>query len=425
MAELMANTALFLDAVNTGDISEAMDMLYAGTSLDLNMKVEHLDPYTHESTPVVRVDLLDARKVLKPERVLGCVILQDAPDLLNYIMQRYKPDRISDHDAVICTYISTCRIHEIITREYPVIMVNRKLRTGFYSAIRPLEEFIPLFVWCFTPIHAILLSCFNFSKMSVHYTKTKKYIVQQCGKLNLVLSLGGCLNGESPRHLSLIGQVLMSGEFSLAKSVLEAGVLTITSDEMYLFFYLFLRERNTRAISFILHDSTCRFADFLDNDLTHTDILRRGFIRRSHMYELSYITEFLVNNNFTFTGQSYKITAVDTADRIYNLFRAGVYVRDTSGYVEAMKSKRRIVKEIKMFVKRSKTPFSLERLCGLKVKWILGPKHHYEKLLSLKHQLPDHVIASLACYKFTENHRLINPDKWDMPEERCEVTAYC
>lgn len=422
--DLMKNTGIFLDAVNTRDFKLAMDMVNDGLDMDMSLKVSELVSYTVESLPVFRVDLLNANKPVRPEEVMGYVLLKDNTDLLECVLDKYKPDTLVDHDAVMCTYLSSQRIHEMVVTHYPDVMINRKLRTGFYSAIRPLDEFIPLFVWCYTPIHAILLSCFNYSRISVYHTRTKRYIAQQRGKLNLLLRLGGCLNGECARQMTLIGQLLLCNEFMLAKAALEEGILTITSSEMYLFFFLFLKNRNTRAIAFILHDTACKSADFLTPDLTHDDILRRGFIRRSHMHELCHITEFLVKNDFTYVGYNYTIKSCDTAARIYNLFRAGVYVRDTNGCVAGMRSKRRIVKEIKKFVIQSKTPFSLERLCGLYIKHTLGPKNHNKKLRALKYEIPEHVIDSLMCNKFTENSRLINPDEWEMAEERSSVAIY-
>ena len=145
-----------------------------------------------------------------------------------------------------------------------------------------------------------------------------------------------------------------------------------------------------------------------------------GFIRKYTFAQLKNLTEFAVNNFFTFRVGNYRVTYLDSASRLYNLYRSGQYLTDQGQYIKYLTGPAEKVEKVQLFLKRSKTPFRLEYLCRQVVKYQIGPKHHFYKIKHLHHSghLTLNMAEYLARYDFTYEGSLVPEHRWEIPPAR-------
>ena len=418
---LMDNTSALLDAVNSGDVNKVLQIKQEAWMLDINMDISLIFFDVKVPLPKVCVDIMDSRKLVTPEKLLGCLLLQKDAKFVEIVLDIFKPPELSDNDAIICLYHSTFEVYEMITDGYQHTMINKKLLAGYRGAVvNQLKEFIPNFMWCFTPLHVILISCYVSRKHPLVYTRDVIYIKEQCRKLRHVIGLGGVLNGESGWCFPLLIQLLKAGESCLAKAALEDQIIKLPVDTFGYSIRSFWREMNNEAILFLLHDPACQAVDFKGGDFGQELLLSWGFFRKFRYDQLEYLTEFAVHNFFGFRTTNYRATYLDTPSRLYNLHQAGIYIQDPAKSLKYYEDSN-IVKRVRQFIEDSKTPFRLEFLAGQVVKYKVGPKWYFEKIMRLHHSLriPLNVAEYLLRYKYTFEGLLKNEDKWDMAAPAC------
>lgn len=424
--ELLQQTASFVDAVINGETSVALHILDNET-IDLDADMMDIEQYMCTEPPYLRIDVLNTSDDVTPGNAIGCVLAGNCPTVMERVMTSHaKPDTITDHDAIICIYNSDLTTFRLALEHYPEVMTNRRLRTGFNTRVPYLTCFSPLFAYCYTPIHVAILSCFIYRRSSINYRRCISFFTRQFAKIITLTGAGAYLDGRRSYGLNLGGQLILHEEFVLFEKCFQTGLIYVRGEDMVSFFNQFLHHYKTESLKYILKDTFLQHLDFPENDefLGHDVVLRRSYLRSIDTCQRDEITELLVHNNFIFTGSyTYDIRMYDTPARLYNLFHAGVYITDTRGNHKFLNPTSPVVKrEIKSILKRSKSPFSLERLCGLKVKSILGPKNHYYKLKCLKDYLPIHVLYSLALVRFTKQGRI--PAHWCIPRERVGDKPY-
>lgn len=424
-AAVKKNTAEFVDCVNTGDYTNALWILET-EDLNLSFSLSSLRPYMRTKVPKVRIDVLNSWNSTEPIHPIGCMFIHNCSDLFERVMESpFKPGHMTDTDAFICIYMANIKTFECALTHYPGTLLNHRSRGSFHSSVKHLTCFNPIFMYCFTPIHTALISCFVYNEASIHYTRTLSFFKRQSRKLHILINSGGYLDGVSSYALSIAGQLLFHSEFDLFEKCVNVGLIGLCREEMGIFFNQFIRYYKTGAIKYIFRSPFCRDLDFMENDvfLGHDSIIRKGYLRRIDATQRSEITEIIVNNNFTFTGNaSYNIRICDSPTRIYNLYHAGVYITDRYHNYSLMNMENPVVLQIGRILVKCKSPFLLERLAGLKVKSILGPKNYYHKLTLLVGILPLHVLYSLAFIKFTKGLQL--PSGWYIPEERIGDKPY-
>lgn len=423
--ELLKLTASFVDAANFGNTQLAIEILENETlNLDIDMGV--IEEYMCSLPAKARVDVLDSRKDVPPEQPIGCLFIINDSHLLDRLMHSTsRPTLVTDHDALICTYVSDIPTYQIALDNYPNIMVNKKLRSTERTDIPYLKSFKPLFKYCFTPLLAVLHSFFINRRRSLHYTRTLSAYRCQCVKIHLLLSLGAFIDGNTSYALSLAGQLIFHEEFLLFEKCVNMGIVSIQRDEMDTVFGQFVRYFRLESVTYIFRSPFCTHLDFVISDefLGHYGLVQKGFLRRLTAGQKNELTELLLNLNFGFTGDlTYTMNTSDSPSRIYNLYKAGVYIRDRQNVHRFMDDDDPIKEKVGRILQACKTPFTLEELCRFKIKSIVGPKHHYYKLKLLAPYIPIHVLHSLARIQYTKNSG--KPIQAYIPEERVGDAPY-
>lgn len=420
------NTAKFIDHIICGDEDSALHMLERDDNLDLDLPLDNVERYMTSEIPKVRIDVINSWQFVQPEHVLGCIFIQNTHSVFSAILDSaHRPENISDTDIMICTYLSDIETFRIALTNYPHLMINYRARCTFHTRCKYLECFKPLFMYCFTVVHAALLSCFVYRPTSVHYTRTLSFFKRQKAKVHMLVSNRACLDGSSRYALSLGGQLLYHYEFELFEKCADIGLIELCASEMDILFTQFIRYYKVQAIKYIFQSPYCMHLDFQSQHeyLGHDALIRKGYLRRIDACQRTELTEILVNNNFTFTGNiTYIMKLCDSVSRIYNLYHAGVYITDRFNNYALLNAQNQITPKVGLILKTCRSPFTLRRLCCLKVKAMLGPKHYYFKLKQLIGLLPREVIKSLAFVRFTEDMKL--PKKWEIPEERVGEKPY-
>lgn len=412
-------TAEFMDSVNGKDYTKAQFLLeYA--NIDTAMTMSDLEGFLTVPIPKFKVDVLSSRNKVSPLSVLGCVSVSGCDNLVESMMTLVKPVTICDNDVLIALYHSTPRTVELLVENYPDI-VNKRLKATCRSGARMLDEFVPDSLWCYTAVHTLLISCFNLYARSNRYNRTKKYVSSQIRKLSMVEYKGGCLNGHRSYLLPLFGQLLKAGEFALCSYATLAKIVRLNAQDFEYTFRFFLTSGCVEQLGFLLSDKCCDGIDFIDRSPV-LNMLGSSMIPAFIHTNIAVLTEFLVTNGFVFPNSNYRIKALDTPSRIYNLYHAGVRLHDPHGYTEEIDTGDILEKEVKKLVEKSKTPFRLETLLIFKIKHNLGPKNLYQKLQSLSSHIPQNLIRTIMTYKATEDC-LLEEDSYVM-EESCTEHLY-
>lgn len=423
--EILKLTASFVDAVNVGNRQLALEILENET-LDLDIDMGVLERYSCSLPPKARVDLLDTMKNVAPEQPIGSIFIRSDAQLLERLMQSTsRPANITDHDALICIYISDVPTFTIAMDNYPNVLINKKLKTTTRTQIPCLKSFKQSFPNCFTPLHAVLHSFFVYRKLTLYYTRTLSSFKAQRVKMHLLLAQDAFLDGNMPYMMSVAGQLIFHEEDALFEKCVNMGVLKIDRYEMDTLFHQFVRYYKLESITYIFESDFCNHLDFVANDeyLGHYALVRKGYLRRLSIAQQNVITELLLNKHFTFVGNfTYKLQWADSASRLYNLFHAGVYIHDGINSYQSMDQTNPVVRELGRILQASKSPYSLERLCGFKIRSIVGPKHHYFKLKLLAPYVPKHVLQSVGVIRFTKNGSM--PPFPYIPEERVGQAPY-
>lgn len=423
--EQLKLTASFVDAVNFGNSQLAEEIIQNETlNLDIDMGV--IEQYMCSVPVKARVDVLNSKKDVMAEQPIGCIFIQNFSHLLDVLMRSTsRPAVVTDHDALISTYVSDIPTYQIVLANYPLIMVNKKLRSTERTHIPYLKSFKQMFPYCFTPLHAVLHSFFVNRQCSLHYTRTLSSYRCQCVKVHLLLTLGAVIDGNTSYAMSLAGQLIFHEEFALFEKCVNMGVLSISGDEMDNLFGQFVRYFRLDSITYIFKSPFCGHLDFVMNDefLGHYGLVQKGFLRRCTEKQKNVLTEHLLHNYFYFTGDlTYSMNLSDSSARICNLYHAGVYIKDRQNAYEFMNKNDPLGREVGMILKASKTPFTLEKLCSLKIKSVIGPKHHYYKLKQLVNKIPTHLLHTMAMIRYTKNSR--RPVQWYIPQERVGDAPY-
>lgn len=411
------NTARLLDAINAGNAEEVRYVLES-FALDINVDISRISEYAAVEIPCVDVDIVNSSRDVEPERLLGCALLQKDISICRMILEYSDSITLTDKDAVICIYHSTRQVHRLVTRRFPALMVNRRLTLSARGANFSLENFFPLLCWTYTPLHAVLLSFLSHRDASMYLGN--KYIPRQLHKMRFLIRRGALLDGVSYPSLPVLGQLLLLGELQLARVLLDARILNFSDAicNTYLRRLITLQLKN--SIMFLVHDRACRRFKISSPDAGQQLLTAPHFLRRLNPYECQKWTEFIVHNQFVLSPIRYFVRFADTASRLYNLFRAGVYLSDPMGHVGDMDQSLPVVKDVADFLVQSKSPFRLDFLCRQAVKQALGPTEHYSKIKSLLHyshdiNVPKPVLRFLAVYKYTVKGKLVNGNDWVYP----------
>lgn len=422
---VVRNTAAFVDSIVFGDFDTSLDILET-QELNLDLPISNIERYLKCEIPKVRIDVVNSWQFVEPEHVLGCVFVKNASKVFHAIMSSgHRPESISDTDIHICTYLADIDTYNLALTHFPHLLTNHRARGSFHTRAKHLKSFNPMYKHCFTGLHAALISCFIYRTMSIHYNRTLSFFNRQACKIQILLANQATLDGLSNYSLSLAGQLLFHNDFKLFEKCVNIGLIKIHACEMYVMFIQFMRYYKIEAIKYIFRSPYCEHLDFQINHrlLGHDAIVRKGFLKKIDACQRSEITEIIVNNNFTFIGNiTYDIQIQDSQNRIYNLYHAGIYIRDRNDCYPLIDKNNPLACKIALILRVCKSPFSLERLSRLKVKAILGPKHYYYKLKHLKDILPDHLLRSLALIRFTKGLKL--PVKSYIPQERVGDKPY-
>lgn len=413
----LENTPLLLDAVNSGSIENVRYVLENNEYLDLNIELCYLKRRATVPIPEVDIDIIQHSRDVQPERILGCAVLQRNAAITAALLDYSDSVVLTHADAVICMYYSTNQVHRLVTDSFPETMVNRRLVLDGRGASRYMRMFFPLLTWCYTPIHVLLLSFYMHSEIGLHMSSS--FMRQQRRKLRYIDSRGGVLDGETNYSWRTLGQLLIAGELKLAKAMLSCGVVNFSLPvcRRYLRQIIKLKKRN--AFLFLTNERVCRPLSMKGPDAGHDIILSNEWTLTTSTRANERWTELILHNQFVFNGNHYTIRCMDTPSRVYNLFRAGVYIRDTFDYIDEMDQRNPLVHVVRDFVEKSRTPFRLDFLCRQVVKQAVGPKDHYRKLTELYNPqsnicVPKPIVRFLAVYKYTIKGKL-RGDKWLCP----------
>lgn len=416
MTSVVENTAKLLDAVNSGDVDELRYVL-TNLDFDINLDVEAIAPYATSEIPIIDVDIINRSRDIWPDKILGCAAVQPNLVICQMLFDICRDMVLTNNDAVICIYHSTRAIHRLITRKYPTIMINKRMLLSSRGAGLSLGIFFPMLLYTFTPLHAILLSFFIHREASMYIGNT--FIQRQIMKMEYMVQRGAVLDGINNRRFKVLGQLLIAGEINLVKNLLESRILHFRDNicREYLRKLISLRLRD--SIMFMVHDHVCKknkISGYVGQELLLDGMWNSRFLPK----ECEKWTEFFVHNQFVLGAQNYVIRFRDTPSRLYNLFRAGVYLRDQINYIPEMDQSSRIVQELVSFVEQSKSPFRLDFLCRLVIKREIGPTEHFSRIKSLSRCradicVPRPILEFLSTYKYTVKGRLINPDRWMYP----------
>ena len=234
---------------------------------------------------------------------------------------------------MLCLYYSREDVHHLVTENFPLKLVNKKLRMG--RCIKTLGRFFfPLFMWSYTPVHAILPS---FLTYTVSRLIIPNYLIMQKAKLAKTITRGGVLNGSNHGCLRTVGQLLVAGELTLLKTLLECGILKFTQDVSHVYIWVLLSMQKINGILFLLYDRSCKHFPISGFTGGHQLLLSGQFSRCIMRYESSMLVEFMVHNHFVFgCDVTHVVRFTDKPLKLFNLYRAGIYLHDPIGYVKHM-----------------------------------------------------------------------------------------
>ena len=311
--DVLEATKEFLFAVINGDLkemTELKDAFYYSSFIDLNIHITNLpiaeEILKHINYPSESTDILNEYTNAIPEYILGCAVLQKDVNIVQFEINHFRPESISDHDATICLYHSNIDVFKVIVNNYSHTMINKKLFVGDNSDIQSIQEYRHMFDRYFTPIHILLWSLFDMSNHRNSYNKPYSYRQQQLEKISyLITEFHACLNGYSLKDRPLCYQLLMHKQFRLLSMCLDDGLLTFPQDiDEYIF--RAIKAYNTEMVVYLLHNKSIKHIDFSTSDLGHDILLYKQIVGRMHPLYLNALTEVIVNGYFVFYGNHYK-----------------------------------------------------------------------------------------------------------------------
>ena len=422
--DTIQTTSEFLFAVLKGDLqemTELKDAYYFTSFIDLDLDVLELPDVIRSMTydlgyPSVSTDILSQYRNTVPDKILGCAVLNENIEVTEFILEHFKPDIITDSDAIICLYHSTMDVFELIVQNYRYHMINKKLYVGESSDIQSFEQYQPIFNRYFTPLNILLWSLFDMSNHRESYNKPVLYRNQQLLKIRYLMNEGACLNGLSNADKPLCFQLLMQKQFRLLDMCLKENLLVFPTNTEG-FINKAIQAYNTEMIIYLLYNKNISHIELRSSTLLNHDILiSRHLARVMNPLYFNSVTEVIVKGHFVFNGQHYKMNRSDSLERVYNLYMAGVYIHDPRDIGRYKIGTTALKKTVKQIVIDSNSPFSLTTLSKLMVKKVIGPKNHLNKLLKLYDDcvLPKPILILLSEQKFCK--RGILPEYWTVPD---------
>lgn len=415
--DIRRNTAFLLDSINSGNVDNVRRIVQSDLRIDVDANVADLIRYTTVEVPFVMVDCIDKREMVSPRKILGCALLRDDARILRLILEFTNIVRIEDYDAIISLHYSTREIHRIILNRFPVEMAHRNLYAGPENVYVGPNGAIPRSVlWVYTPIHVILLSLSMSQFVSNCFPRRMCFFSTQLAKYNYIVSRGGIFDSRRRRiaHLGTLTHLLLDDYIDLARKCLVSEFLQpFDQTRLNNFIQMSIRKMRRNPILFFLYDQINNHLHLPGNSNFQNKLLEANFLRHKLSGSIQKMTEFIVNNYFVFYGHSYKIRGYDTPARLYNLFRAGVYLIDDLDYAKDLLEIDRITPHVLYFIEESKSPFTLEFLCKLLIKRHIGPKNHFRKIKNLGLQVL--MTDYLGYYKYTQNNVLYFPESWCLP----------
>lgn len=413
------NTALLMDAINSGNARDVRRIVMSDIEIDVDADVTELYEYAEVEKPNVMVDCIDKRRPVSPRKILGCALLRDDTRIVIDLLRYTNIRGVDDHDAIICLHYSTSLVHSILVDRFPLDMANKELYAGSANVIVGPAGYIANSTrHLYTPIHVLLVSLAMSQIVSNTFPRIDSFFRTQKAKYNYIVAKGGIFNWRM-RHIAHVGtltHLLLSNHVKLAKQVIVAKFLDAFDQTKFnIFIHRCIPRLRRNPILFFLYDEINENLHFPGNSNFQNKLLQHSFLQNKQRSSITKMTEFIVVNYFVFYGHSYKIRIYDTPSRLYNLFRAGVYLIDDLDYANDLPRNNQITRFVLQFIEESKTPFSLQFLCRLFIKRYIGPKDHMRKIQQLG--LPTLFTDYIAKYKYTTESNLFFSDSLSLPHE--------
>lgn len=292
-------------------------------------------------------------------------------------------------------------------------MTNKPL----YTPRRPTPNYKPSRNFT-TPLKSLLLTLDDGDVVNALYPRKKPFLEIQEEKFMYILERGGVYSEavRNLQHMPILSHLLLENDTSLARRGMQAGFLDFgfhTGDSIFSFF---IRRMKRNPLLFLLYEDVCKGLTVRGNGVHQNVLLNPNILKKKQRHTLTMMTECVLRCNFVFRGHSYKIRSYDSPSRLYNLYRAGVYLIDDLDYASDLKETDPITKHVIKFIEESKTPFKLEFLCKMFIKRHLGPRNQTIKIkaLNLTKIVEDYVL----WFKYTQGGRLTRPNVWCSPQTR-------
>lgn len=414
---VVRNTASLMDAVNTGDVPRVRKILVRDDDIDVSISVDILESYAEEAVPQVMLDGIDSGRGVMPVKLLGCVFLQDDLRILQMILHYTGVYSLEDRDAMICIQYSTAEVHRMATNRFHTEMTNKAL----YSPAHPRPSNQGGYgynVNFFSPMQILLQTLDTGDIVNGLFPRLRPFLETQTEKFRYMVERGAIYDNiaRNALHMPILTHLLLEDNMHLAVKSIHAEFLDFGGHDGDSLVNFFIRKMKRNPILFLMYEDVCKGLTIRGDGVSQEILLNTNIIRKKQKYTLCKVTECVLKCGFVFKPRSYRIRSYDAPSRLYNLYRAGVYLIDDLNYGPDLPETDPITEYVLSFIEESKTPFRLEFLCKLFLKRLLGPRNHTEKIKEL--HLTSIVQKYLLNFKYTQNGRLTRPDVWRLPQAR-------